>query len=132
MLFLIGEKMRIGFFFRDWYSMQLVLHVIPIEWLRLKINFLTFNLNHLIKNHSKIQKAKSEKVLKMWEEKRNCMGSQSSSFRMHNETMINNFSSKLMKSHPNLPFVKCWFLVTIYTSICYASPRESYTFNIYF
>ena len=80
--------MRIGFFFRDWYSMQLVLHVIPIEWLRLKVNFLTFNLNHLIKNHSKIQKAKSKKVLKMWEEKRNCMGSQSSSFRMHNETMI--------------------------------------------
>ena len=66
--------------------MQLVLYAIPIEWLRLKINFLTFNLNHLIKNYKKIQKVKSEKVLKMWEKKRNCthailfeycMGSQS-------------------------------------------------------
>ena len=47
-------------------------HAIPIEWLRLKVNFLTFNPNHLIKNHSKIQKAKSEIFLKIWKEKLNC------------------------------------------------------------
>ena len=59
---------------QDLYPMQLVLHAIPIEWLRLKINLLTFNLNHLIKNYLKIQKAKSEKILKMWEKKkRNCI-----------------------------------------------------------
>ncbi len=28
---------------KDRYPMQFVLNVIPIEWLRLKVNFLTFN-----------------------------------------------------------------------------------------
>ena len=35
----------------DSYPMQLILHAIPIEWLRLKVNLLTFNPNHLIKNY---------------------------------------------------------------------------------
>jgi hypothetical protein len=34
----------------DLENLGLRSHAILIEWLRLKINFLTFNLNHLIKN----------------------------------------------------------------------------------
>ena len=44
--------------------MQLELHIIPIEWLRLKVNFLIFNLNHLIKNCYKIFKIKSKKFMR--------------------------------------------------------------------
>jgi hypothetical protein len=46
------------------YSKRSHAIAIPIEWLRLKINFLTFNLNHLIKNCYKIQKTKSEKFMR--------------------------------------------------------------------
>ena len=54
----------------DWDPIQLVLHAILIEWLRLKVNFLTFNLNHLIKNYWKIQKIKSKKMKILWKKKK--------------------------------------------------------------
>ncbi len=47
---------------KNWDPMQLVLHIIPIEWLRLKVNFFNFQSQSLNKKLLKNLKSKMWKI----------------------------------------------------------------------